>query len=73
MATQSRGHATRRNLFEPGTVYQQMQYLHANPVRRGLCARAEDWLWSSAADYAGVRAGPLTLQRESLPGIEEFA
>ncbi len=68
-----RGGGYDRNLFEPGTVYQQMQYLHANPVRRGLCARAEDWLWSSAADYAGVRAGPLALQRESLPGIGEFA
>jgi putative transposase len=29
--------------------------IHANPVRRGLVARAEDWEWSSARWYAGLR------------------
>ncbi len=61
-----------RNLFEPAAIHQEIEYIHANPVRRGLCQRPEDWPWSSAADYAGVRAGPATLQRESLPGIEVF-
>jgi len=28
---------------------------------------AEDSHWSGAADYAGVRIGPLRLDRESLP------
>jgi putative transposase len=59
------------NLVEPAIVYRQMEYFHANPVRRGLCARPEDWLWSSAADYAEIRIGPLTLDRESLPVFRE--
>jgi putative transposase len=68
-----RGGGYDRNLFEPAAIYQQIDYLHANPVRRGLCARPEDWPWSSAADYAGIRKGPALLQRESLPTIGEFA
>ena len=67
-----RGGGYDRNIFEPAAVYQQMEYFHANPVRRGLCACAEDWPWSSAADYAGVRTGPAPIQRESLPVFGEF-
>jgi putative transposase len=29
-------------------------YLHANPVRRGLVAKAEEWEWSSARWCAGM-------------------
>jgi putative transposase len=32
-----------------------IEYIHANPVRRGLVARIEDWEWSSARWYAGIR------------------
>jgi putative transposase len=60
------------NLFEPKAICQQIDYIHANPVRRGLCTLPEDWLWSSAADYAGIRKGPAALQRESLPVLVEF-
>jgi putative transposase len=68
-----RGGGYDRNLFEPRAIYQQIDYIHANPVRRGLCPRPEDWLWSSAADYAGIRQRLVPLQRESLPVIGEFA
>jgi putative transposase len=64
-----RGGGYDRNVFEPLTVFQQIEYIHNNPVRRGLCLKPEDWFWSSAADYAGLRAGPLRLDRESLPMI----
>jgi putative transposase len=37
-----------RNVVQPSTVHQMVDYIHANPVRRGLVARAEDWEWSSA-------------------------
>jgi len=32
-----------------------MVYLDLNPVRAGLVARPEDYLWSSYAHYAGIR------------------
>jgi len=62
-----RGGGYDRNLTEPTTIWSEMDYIHANPVRRGLCERAVDWFWSSAADYLGVRQGPLVLDTSSLP------
>ncbi len=38
--------------------YQEtIEYIHMNPVRRGLVRRPEDWRWSSYPEYAGVSAG----------------
>jgi putative transposase len=37
-----------RNLFTDKTILKTIDYIHANPVRRGLCPRAIDWPWSSA-------------------------
>ena len=64
-----RGGGYDRNVVEPAAAYQQIDYLHNNPVRRGLCSKPEDWQWSSAADYAGLRAGSLSIDRESLPVV----
>ncbi len=33
-----------------------VEYLHRNPVRRGLVTRPEEWTWSSYHEYAGVSA-----------------
>ncbi len=30
---------------------EKLHYIHRNPVRRGLCERAEDWEWSSFRHY----------------------
>ena len=37
-----------RNLEQPKTIQFAIDYIHMNPVRRGLCSRAIDWSWSSA-------------------------
>jgi len=34
---------------------QKIDYLHLNPVRIGVVARPEDWVYSSAGDYAGEK------------------
>ena len=34
-------------------------YIHQNPVKSQLVNRAEDWQYSSASDYAGLRNGTL--------------
>jgi putative transposase len=62
-----RGGGYDRNITEPTTIFAEIDYFHINPVRRGLCETAIDWLWSSAADHAGIRRGPLPLDVESLP------
>lgn len=34
---------------------QKMNYIHENPVRAGIVQNTEDYLYSSASDYAGVK------------------
>jgi putative transposase len=38
-----------------------IQYIHLNPVRRGLVERAADWRWSSAARYELGRTKPIAI------------
>jgi len=41
-----------RNIDNLGTVEKAIDYIHMNPVRRGLVERADDWPWSSARWHA---------------------
>ena len=34
-------------------MVEKINYVHQNPVEEGIVFRAEDYLYSSAADYAG--------------------
>jgi len=40
-----------RNIFTNQAIAGSIDYIHDNPVRRGLCERAVDWSWSSARYY----------------------
>ncbi len=40
-----------RNLYSPQAIASSMDYIHANPVTRGLCRKPTDWKWSSAKFY----------------------
>ncbi len=40
-----------RNLTTPGVIEAAIEYIHVNPVRRGLVKQAVDWKWSSASWY----------------------
>jgi putative transposase len=37
-----------RNLFSPQALEASIDYIHSNPVKRGLCQTSTDWKWSSA-------------------------
>jgi putative transposase len=52
-----------RNITEPNTLWKAIEYIHLNPVRRGLVERAEDWRWSSAAWFLGTGTPPLIPDR----------
>ncbi len=43
-----------RNIEAPVTLMAMLDYVHQNPVRRGLVERAADWRWSSAGWYEGT-------------------
>jgi putative transposase len=40
-----------RNLFQPTAITASIDYIHNNPVKRGLCQRATDWVWSSIRHF----------------------
>lgn len=56
-----------RNITKVGTVIESAHYLHNNPVRKGLVETAEEWYYSSAADWQGIRQGPISIDFDSFP------
>lgn len=54
-----------RNVTETATLYRMIDYIHDNPVRRGLANRPTQWPWSSAGWYA--RAEQALIQMDPLP------
>ena len=43
---------------------EKLRYIHRNPVKKGLCARPEDWEWSSFRHYATGCDGPVEIESE---------
>jgi putative transposase len=62
-----RGGGYDRNLWSPRYIWKMIDYIHDNPVRRGLCDTPADWYWSSAADYQCGTPGPLRVEMSNLP------
>ena len=50
-----------RNVTSPRTLLSVIDYIHQNPVRRGLVERADQWKWSSAAWFLGTGHSPIAL------------
>ncbi|HOX82912.1 MAG TPA: hypothetical protein PLJ60_11930 [Chryseolinea sp.] len=36
-------------------IDQKLEYVHDNPVKEGIVDKPEDYLYSSARDYTGVK------------------
>jgi putative transposase len=49
------------NLWNDRPLWEVIDYIHANPVRRGLVRCPTDWVWSSARFWAGDLSGPLQM------------
>ncbi len=50
-----------RNVIERDALLNMIDYIHMNPVRRGLVERPEQWKWSSAAWYLERGEVPIAL------------
>lgn len=44
-----------RNVRDEHEFRREVRYIHRNPVKRGLVARPEDWMWSSVRWWMGQR------------------
>jgi putative transposase len=43
-----------RNMWSEAVVLAAIDYIHLNPIRRGLCDHVAQWKWSSAGFYHGA-------------------
>ena len=41
------------NVWSEKKLKEKLEYMHANPVQRGLVKHPKDWPWSSGASYSG--------------------
>ncbi len=48
-----------RNIYSAGEFNEKLEYIHNNPVKRGLARRPPDYPWSSAGWYEGRRSDAL--------------
>jgi len=58
-----RGGGYDRNVTTSTELVEKINYIHFNPVRRGLVETPADWAWSSARWYAGLTEGPVKIDR----------
>ena len=65
-----RGGGFDRNLRSVSDVHEKLRYIHANPVRRGLVQRPEDWPWSSARAWQTGEDEPIPIDNENLPPLD---
>ena len=56
-----------RNITKVKTIIDSVHYLHNNPVRKSLVESADEWYYSSAADWQRTRQGPIPIDFESFP------
>ena len=51
-----------RALRKVKEYHEKVEYIHLNPVRRGLVTKPEGWRWSSIHDYKGILRQPAGAQ-----------
>jgi putative transposase len=52
------------NIRNHAQFVEKLRYIHRNPVKRGLCERAEHWEWSSFLQYATGCEGRVEIECE---------
>ena len=57
-----------RNIFSMKVCKNAVDYIHANPVRRGLVLKASEWYYSSYKDWKAIGNGPVNLNVKSFTG-----
>ncbi len=62
-----RGGGYDHNLRSVEDIHEKINYVHNNPVRRGLVDRASSWRWSSCLAWETGEDTPIAIDRASLP------
>ena len=54
-----RGAGYDRNIWTSEEIFEKLNYMHNNPVKRSLCETPVDWRWSSARYYETGEEGQI--------------
>ncbi len=55
-----------RNITSRETLHKMIDYIHNNPVRKGLINIPDEWKWSSSYDWNGRVNGPIFIDKDSV-------
>ncbi|MCZ6532917.1 MAG: transposase [SAR324 cluster bacterium] len=58
-----------RNIRTDDELVEKVNYIHNNPVTRGLADNPQDWEWSSARWFQGIREVPLDIDDATFPAF----
>ena len=64
-----RGGGYDRNIWTVEEIAEKVDYIHGNPVRRGLADHPAQWRWSSWRAWHEEADEPLAVDRESFPTL----
>ncbi len=56
-----------RNITNKGTLMRVSDYIHNNPVRKGLVSSPGKWRWSSFGDWHSEKQGPIQIDKNHIP------
>jgi putative transposase len=56
-----------KNMTADKTIRNAVEYIHNNPVRKGLVDSPEKWIWSSYKDWLDIGECPLAVDKDSFP------
>ena len=59
------------NVFSAGKRKEKVEYMHQNPVARGLVTDAGDWVWSSYRHYRTGERGVVEIESDRTAGKRE--
>ena len=59
------------NVWSTSKLGEKLDYMHDNPVRRGLVERPQDWPWSSFRHYATGEEGVVEIESQWTAGRRE--
>jgi putative transposase len=56
-----------RNIIKLATLLKTIDYIHNNPVRKGLVKSPGEWKWSSFGDWHENKQGLVTIDKDDFP------
>jgi putative transposase len=58
-----------RNIISQKALINSVNYIHNNPIRKGLVTKPEDWKWSSFREWHDLESSYRIIDKDTFPSI----